>query len=69
MNVSIADYIELYKLEAYKYELKPNEIKDVYKDSNIRISLWKKDERVFTFIDEFGTKKLNKALNEMNNLV
>ena len=57
------------KLEAYKLELKTNEIKDIYKDNNIRISLWKRGRRVFTFIDEFGSKKLNTALNEMCNLV
>lgn len=69
MDVRILNYVEKDKLEAYKRELKPNEIKDIYKDDNIRISLWKKGKRIFTFIDEFGTKKLNKALNEMYNLV
>lgn len=57
------------KLESYKKSLKTNEIKDIYKDDNIRISLWKKGRKVFTFIDEFGDKKLNNALNEMCNLV
>ena len=69
MDVRILDYVNMDKLEAYKQELKPNQIKDIYKDDNIRISLWKKGSRIFTLIDEFGTKKLNKALNEMYNLV
>lgn len=69
MGVKILDYIEIGKLEYYKNSLKANEIKDIYKDDNIRISLWKKGRKVFTFIDEFGDKKLNNALNEMCNLV
>ena len=69
MDIKITDYIEMDKLEAYKLGLKANEIKDIYKDNNIRISLWKKGKRIFTLIDEFGTKKPNKALNEMYNLV
>ena len=69
LNPEIFDYIEIGKLEYYKKSLKTNEIKDIYKDDNIRISLWKKGRKVFTFIDEFGDKKLNNALNEMCNLV
>lgn len=69
MGVKIFDYIESGKLESYKNNLKTNEIKDIYRDDNIRISLWKKGRKVFTFIDEFGDKKLNNALNEMCNLV
>lgn len=69
MGVKIFDYIESEKLESYKNNLKTNEIKDIYRDDNIRISLWKKGRKVFTFIDEFGDKKLNNALNEMCNLV
>ena len=69
IDIKIFDYIEIGKLEYYKKSLKTNEIKDIYKDDNIRISLWKKGRKVFTFIDEFGDKKLNNALNEMCNLV
>lgn len=69
MDIKITDYIEIDKLEAYKLGLKANEIKDIYKDDNIRISLWKRGRSIFTFIDEFGIKKLNTALNEMCNLV
>ena len=69
MGIRIFDYIEMGKLESYKKELKTNEIKDIYRDDNIRISLWKKGRKVFTFIDEFGDKKLNNALNEMCSLV
>ena len=69
MGIRIFDYIEMGKLESYKKELKANEIKDIYRDDNIRISLWKKGRKVFTFIDEFGDKKLNNALNEMCSLV
>ena len=57
------------KLESYKKSLITNEIKDIYRDDNIRISLWKRGRKVFTFIDEFGDKKLNNALNDMCNLV
>lgn len=69
MDKRILDYVEIDKFDSYKQELEENEIKDVYKDNKIRISLWKKGSRIFTLIDEFGTKKLNNALNEMNNLV
>jgi len=69
MGIRIFDYIEVGKLESYKKQLKVNEIKDIYRDDNIRISLWKKGSKVFTFIDEFGEKKINNALNEMCNLV
>lgn len=69
MDIKITDYIEMDKLQEYKLGLKANEIKDIYKDDNIRISLWKRGQKVFSFIDEFGKKELNTALNEMNNLV
>ena len=69
MGIRIFDYIEIGKFESYKRELKTNEIKDIYKDDNIRISLWKKGSKVFTFIDEFGKEKINNALNEMYSLV
>lgn len=69
MGIRIFDYIEIGKFESYKRELKTNEIKDIYKDDNIRISLWKKGSKVFTFIDEFGEEKINNALNEMYSLV
>lgn len=69
MDKRIFDYVGIDKLDSYKEGLKQNEIKDIYKDNKVRISLWKKGSRIFTLIDEFGTKKLNKALNEMNNLV
>ncbi|WP_294365364.1 hypothetical protein [uncultured Clostridium sp.] len=69
MGVKIFDYIESGKLESYKKSLETNEIKDIYRDDNIRISLWKKGRKVYTFIDEFGDKKLDNALNEMCNLV
>lgn len=69
MGIRISDYIEIGKFESYKRELKTNEIKDIYKDDNIRISLWKKGSKVFTFIDEFGEEKINNALNEMYSLV
>ena len=69
MGLKISDYIESEELEVYKKNLKTNEVKDIYRDDNIRISLWKKGRKIFTFIDEFGDKKLNHALNEMCNLV
>ena len=49
MDIKITDYIEMDKLEAYKLELKTNEIKDIYKDNNIRISLWKRGEEFYLY--------------------
>lgn len=69
MDSRILNYIDMESLEEYKRNLKPNEMRDIYRDEKIRISLWRKGRKIFTLIDEFGDKKLNKALNEMYNLV
>ena len=69
MGKKITDYIEIDKLEAYKKSLKQNEIKDIYEDENIIISICKKGRKIYTIINEFGNKKINIALNEMYSLV
>lgn len=69
MEVNIFNYIEKDKYEKMCNELKSNEIRKIYDDNHIDIEIKKVGKRVFTFINIYGNKKINEALNNICSLV
>lgn len=69
MEVNIFNYIEKDKFEEMCNKLKSNEIRRIYDDNHIDIEIKKVGKRVFTFINTYGDKKINQALNNICSLV
>ena len=69
MEVNIFNYIEKEKYEEMYNELKSNEIRKIYDDNHIDIEIKKVGKRIFTFINTYGDKKINEALNNVCSLV
>ncbi len=69
MEVDIFKYIEKDKYEELCNKLKSNEIRRIYDDDYIDIEIKKVGKRVFTFINTYGDKKINQALNNICSLV
>lgn len=69
MEVDIFNYIEKDKYEEICNKLKSNEIRRIYDDNHIDIEIKKVGKRVFTFINAYGDKKINQALNNICSLV
>lgn len=48
--------------------LENNKFKKIYEDEHTTIRVVKKGKKIYTFISEFGLKKLNEALNNICSL-
>lgn len=69
MEINIYDYLSESELRQHKEMLQDKERKNIYDDGVVKISIFKSGRKIYTFIDKFGHKKLNDALNEMVKLV
>lgn len=66
------DVLEYLTQESYDYairDLEKNKFKKIYEDDKTIIKVVKRDRRIYTFINKFGTKKLDTALNNICSLV
>jgi hypothetical protein len=69
MEINIYDYVSEDELSHHKEIIQDKERKNIYDDGVVKISIVRKGKRTYTFVDKFGDKKLNDALNEMVKLV
>ncbi|WP_332834021.1 hypothetical protein [Clostridium perfringens] len=66
------DILEYLTQENYNYaikDLEKNKLKKIYEDEKTIIKVIKRGRRIYTFINKFGTKKLDTALNNICSLV
>ncbi len=68
MEVNVFDYVEMDKYKEICSKLKSNEVRRIYSDNQIYIDVKKVGRKVYTFINTFGSKKLNEALNGIYSL-
>ena len=61
--MSEKDYIEVCK------NLKTKETKVIYSDNSMDIEIRRVGKRILTFVNIYGNKKLNEALNDVCSLV
>lgn len=69
MEVNIFNYIKKAEYDQVCSGLKNKETKIIYNDTQIEIEVKKVGKKVYTFINKFGKKKLNDALNNICSLV
>lgn len=67
--MDILKYIEESDLNNEKKQISDGEYKVIFENENIKITLKKRGKKIYTFIDEYGDKSVNKALNEIVKLV
>ena len=66
------DILEYLTQENYNYaikDLEKNKLKKIYEDEKTIIKVIKRGRRIYTFINKFGTKKSDTALNNICSLV
>ena len=68
IDKDILEYVtEIEYNEAIK-ELKNNKFKKIYEDHKTSIKIIKRNKRIYTFINHYGSKKLDEALNNICSL-
>lgn len=69
MGINIFNYIDKSEYDVVCGRLRNKETKVIYNDSNLNIEVKKVGKRIFTFVNTYGDKKLNEALNNICSLV
>lgn len=68
-SVDVLEYIDKDVLNKHKKSISNGEDKVIFENDNIKITLKKRGRKTFIFIDEYGTRSVNSALNAMVKLV
>lgn len=66
---NILKYVSEELFNEYKKNLKTGQTKTIYSDESIDIEIQKVGRKIYTFINHYGNKKLNEALNNICGLV
>lgn len=69
MGFNIYDFMSEKQYKGVCKSLKGNETKIIYSDDTIDIEIKKVGKRILTFVNTYGDKKLNEALNKVCSLV
>lgn len=64
----VLNYIDFDTLDLEKSKLKSGQTKKIYSDTTVEIEIKKIGKKVFTFINKFGEKEINVALNKVLSL-
>ena len=69
MTFNICDFMKEKEYQEFCNSLKTNETKVIYSDDIIDIEIKKLGRKILTFVNTYGDKKINEALNNVCSLV
>ncbi|MBI6064622.1 hypothetical protein P5E79_11290 [Clostridium perfringens] len=64
----VLNYVDFDTLDLEKSKLKSGQTKKIYSDTTVEIEIKKIGKKVFTFINKFGEREINVALNKVLSL-